>query len=768
MSSGLAVSYTAGPAGVCTVSGATLTLVGTGSCTVTAQQAGNTNYNAATDVPQTFTINTSGTTTVAGDVTATFSTGTQTVTLSAAVTSGAGTVNGGTVTFTPTFGTAVSGTVAAGAASATFTIPAGQAAAAYNYTAVYSGAGGFAGSADNTNALTIGKANQTITFANPGNKILGVAPFAISATAGSGLPVGFTSLTTSVCTVSGTTVTLVAAGTCTIRAAQAGNANYNAAADVQQSFLVSLPMATVSLKVLTNGGDGAFTFASTPASALSTTVATSGGAGQTSPISIVAGTYTVSVTPPHGFGFTAISCNAASSTSSASARTATFTVGNGDTVICTFSAANSLARTAETIQRFMSRRNDLIVSTGPDESRQIDRLREFAIEEGAQSQGPAQGFASSARPSSAFAPPAATMGQSALPSFAATRLMPQPPSTDRLLGRNFETNPEANRMASGAGLPFGLMMQTEGTPTTAFSMSWRQVMRYNDDVERRRMEEASQGLGLASGAMPQQRRAPSPFDIWFEGRATSFTDDRNRQDMEGYFRVFYLGADYVISRWLLVGVMGQYDQMRMRSEKQGYDIAGDGWMAGPYTTIRLSKNLYFQGRAAWGTSSNTVSPYLSYRDKFDTDRWLAKGTLQGQYEYGNLHLRPSASIGYIEDTSRGYTDSLGVFIPRIRNSLGQLTFGPEIAYRQPQAGGGWIEPRAKFDVIWNFARETSTVISASEFASAPVEWRGRAELGLRMQGVSGIVLDLAGSYDGIGSSGYQATTGRATVRIPLQ
>jgi hypothetical protein len=32
---------------------------------------------------------------------------------------------------------------------------------------------------------------------------------------------------------------------------------------------------------------------------------------------------------------------------------------------------------------------------------------------------------------------------------------------------------------------------------------------------------------------------------------------------------------------------------------------------------------------------------------------------------------------------------------------------------------------------------------------------------------SGIWVDLSGSYDGIGMSGYDAVTGKATVRMPL-
>nr|MBA2712847.1 MBG-2 domain-containing protein [Rubrobacteraceae bacterium] len=53
-SSGLSVSFTA--TGNCSVSGNTVHLTGAGSCTITAKQAGNTNYNAAPDVSQTFQI----------------------------------------------------------------------------------------------------------------------------------------------------------------------------------------------------------------------------------------------------------------------------------------------------------------------------------------------------------------------------------------------------------------------------------------------------------------------------------------------------------------------------------------------------------------------------------------------------------------------------------------------------------------------------------------------------------------------------------------
>jgi hypothetical protein len=77
---------------------------------------------------------------------------------------------------------------------------------------------------------------------------VGGATYTATATATSGLPVTITSATTSVCTGSGTNgsavITFVGSGTCTLNANQGGNANYNAATQVQQSFSVTSPAAT--------------------------------------------------------------------------------------------------------------------------------------------------------------------------------------------------------------------------------------------------------------------------------------------------------------------------------------------------------------------------------------------------------------------------------------------------------------------------------------------------------------------------------------------
>ena len=73
--------------------------------------------------------------------------------------------------------------------------------------------------------------------------------FSLNATASSGLTVTYASTTPTACSLSGSTVIPLAAGTCTITASQAGNANYAAATPVTQSF-------TINPAVVSTGGGG--------------------------------------------------------------------------------------------------------------------------------------------------------------------------------------------------------------------------------------------------------------------------------------------------------------------------------------------------------------------------------------------------------------------------------------------------------------------------------------------------------------------------------
>ncbi len=105
------------------------------------------------------------------------------------------------------------------------------------------GNGSYFPAAPEVRTLQVRPATQTIIFATLPDRAIANGEFLIRADGGaSGLPVTFASQTPGMCTTSGTngaTVTLIAAGRCTIRASQSGNNNFTNASDVDQSFSVT-------------------------------------------------------------------------------------------------------------------------------------------------------------------------------------------------------------------------------------------------------------------------------------------------------------------------------------------------------------------------------------------------------------------------------------------------------------------------------------------------------------------------------------------------
>lgn len=91
---------------------------------------------------------------------------------------------------------------------------------------------------DVTNSFNVAKADQGITFTLLSDKLVSDEPFAMNATASSGLPVTF-SIISGPATVTSNVVTLTGAGTVFVRALQPGNSNYNSAPEVERSFVVT-------------------------------------------------------------------------------------------------------------------------------------------------------------------------------------------------------------------------------------------------------------------------------------------------------------------------------------------------------------------------------------------------------------------------------------------------------------------------------------------------------------------------------------------------
>ena len=88
--------------------------------------------------------------------------------------------------------------------------------------------------------------SQTITFPQLANSQYGNQPVAVSASTTSGLPITFSTSSSKQCSISGSTVTILGAGTCTVTASQAGNNTYSPASVTQSFNIAPAPLTVIA------------------------------------------------------------------------------------------------------------------------------------------------------------------------------------------------------------------------------------------------------------------------------------------------------------------------------------------------------------------------------------------------------------------------------------------------------------------------------------------------------------------------------------------
>lgn len=246
-SSGLIVSFSSTTSGVCTITeGGALTLVAPGSCTISANQAGDTEFNPAPQVQQTFQINA-----VAPGApqigTATLGNTEATVSFTPPSFTGGAAVTGYTVTSSP------GGLTGTGAASP-ITVTGLTNGVAYTFTVTATSAAGTSLASAASNAVTP-TASQTITFDNPGSLSFGSSPQLV-ASINSPLDIEFSTETPAICTVTGGGVlTFVSTGECTINADQPGGGGFEPAPRVSRSFMVEAVAPGIPTNVVATAQD---------------------------------------------------------------------------------------------------------------------------------------------------------------------------------------------------------------------------------------------------------------------------------------------------------------------------------------------------------------------------------------------------------------------------------------------------------------------------------------------------------------------------------
>lgn len=212
-----------------------------------------------------------------------------------------------------------------------------------------------------------------------------------------------------------------------------------------------------------------------------------------------------------------------------------------------------------------------------------------------------------------------------------------------------------------------------------------------------------------------------------------------------------VGTHRAIGENFLVGAMVQLDHLN--EETGAAFVRGTGWMAGPYFVARAEgQPVFFEGRLLYGETSNEISPFGTYTDKFETTRMLAQVKVAGALAYGSTTLMPFLDASYTTDDQLSYVDGAGNTIAAQGVELGQVELG--LDFRKLVSGvPGELELFGGLSGIWS---HTAGSGFASTITPEYEGGRGRVELGVNRVFKAGQRVRLSANYDGIGAKGFES------------
>jgi len=250
--SNLSISFSSSNPTIASIVGNAVVINSAGECVITAEQAGNKNYNSATPITRTLTINKA----------------TQFINF--------GTLPTKTYGDAPfaLSGNATSGLVISYSSNSSIVSIVGNQVSILGtgeveITASQTGNTNYLPAENVRQQLTINKAQQAISFTSIPTKTYGDAPFILTASSSSRLPVNFGSQYDSLLTIEGNTATIVGAGIVKVYAIQSGNANYLPKV-VEQTLVINKAPQTITFGALPikKFGDSPFSISGTSSSGL--------------------------------------------------------------------------------------------------------------------------------------------------------------------------------------------------------------------------------------------------------------------------------------------------------------------------------------------------------------------------------------------------------------------------------------------------------------------------------------------------------------------
>lgn len=677
-----------------------------------------------------------------------------------------------------------------------------------------------------SNNYSVGPISQSITFgAQAAQTYVSGGTFAINplATASSGLAVAYSSLTTGVCTVSGSTVTIISAGTCTLAADQAGNGTtYAAASQVTQNVVLALTTGSVALVASLNPSivGQAVTFTATVSGSSPTGMVTfkdgattlgtgtlSGGQATLSTSALTSGTHAITAVYGGDTSNSSSTSSVLSQTVNQEAATTTVVVSSvnpstpGQAVIFTATVTgggntpagtvtfndggaaigsaslaggtatlttSALTVGTHTITAVYAGNGTFKASTSaallqavntPQDSLKLRALQVIATRTVAQNSGAAIAGAIDAAISEGFN----DGGNLIAPGGGGIRF-------------NSSADPDQPQAATaGADVSDrwnGLYGRSGGgLPGSANSYAQWQLPQGASRVD-------NAFAAINRNVMPVKSPAfryvePKDWLLWADVKGSGvdrWGSSTSTSVLYGSQINALLGLTRRVTPNLLVGALGGYETFDYRSDALSGHLKGDGWTLGSYLGWRFAPGLRFDAAAAYSGIGydGTVGTATG---NFSGHRWLVSSGLTGNTKAYGFDIEPSAKLYALWERENAYTDSLGTLQADRAFFAGRASAGIKLSYPWLTSAAVMLAPYAGFYADYYFTRDDAAALAlagALPLASVPLldGWSARATGGLAARLGNEATVALGAELGGIGSN-VQIWTFRGRASVPF-
>ena len=259
-------------------------------------------------------------------------------------------------------------------------------------------------------------------------------------------------------------------------------------------------------------------------------------------------------------------------------------------------------------------------------------------------------------------------------------------------------------------------------------------------------------LAYLSNQPTNSKASFRPFDIWLE----AWMDQVRTNDSQGRFSTTHLGADYVFNSDILVGLSVQRDWISFSGKSTVNTTKAVGWMMTPYLTTKLTDNLYADVGIGWGKGQNKTSPFGTYTDSFNSERWLASMAMVGDFNVNQIKIKPTARLSYFKESTAAYKDTFNVTIPSFEVKTGSFVFGPKINTHFVSNNETKYSPFITLNGVWQFSNNNAGLTQNASSNFSNKEAHVNIETGVDLHFKNDSHLNGSINYNGIGNDNYKS------------